>query len=1086
MDLSGTENNEADTTGFILAQHNHPEFLELQNSENSQEGHSLLNAYFGQEGSPMEAVQVGGSMQTCTLLNGVYKGPGVKDVTGSISVSSSVCLRGPSELQDTEGAAKDLSAFLGSSYSTVFSDSLGSIVHDIKSPQQLTTATWHRQTPVQFQNFQNYLFKDMDTPKELLLPGTLRVVRPLSEGRGKSHMLPRYWPRMTEKELQLLSTQDANSKVIPLFEKILSASDAGKVGRLVLPKACAEAYFPPISQPEGVPLIVQDITGKEWVFQFRFWPNNNSRMYVLEGITPCIQAMNLQAGDTVIFSRLDPQGKLVMGCRRAPNISSAEDNQKPMTANSMAPAYMRVVSTGVTEKVSMVPSLTRLLMQTEESSVRVQGNKKLGPFNVRVADNGYKLYSIEKLGSMCQDESFYEHVVCEKRKAKDVVTKAKRQQVEAEKIEFRKNWEAAQNLLQSPPNVTPTIVTIEGYDFEEYEIMPMGQCHQVAVTLYGNIGVQPGFQCAAGSYGMPGANMGMAGFAQPEAQNLNMACRPAFAGGNLKAPFILKTNALQWWTTLLNQGVVPSTWVQFKQIFAPAWITNMFEVDVMTAWNQLSAVNCESLEEYNAKFWDALLPGSSFTMVPLAEQIEKYRCEVADDLIQGKLGEDGFKTCRKEPQGKQFSAKGNVTSRLTVPPFKKKPFAGNLLFQDRQGFKRHFTGKSIEERKALGDAKKCDICEGYFATNAHKGNSQDKDDKSDRKGKKPKPSARLVPDLEPPVFGKDILSTTCSARSFCLKQDVEKDRDSSFLQHAQALRKAVKNDTSMDKVSKKDAKQEGISWPLKVAQPYSGLETLASVATTEENTSDSAVTSAAVTTKHPRHRPGCSCIVCIQPPSGQGPKHKPNCDCNVCLTVKRRFQTLMLRRKKLQSERAAENAAQRNNQLLVIDSNFTGRRALESGFYQAGSWQGCMPNPYSNAPSQIAEGLCSGNTVPSGFSFMRSFPVKDANSNYEQIIPSKGTQFDLNSQPDREEEMNRGGLPTSMKGLLQSAGYSLDLYLREQGLTSLVCHDQELESLESPVDAIIPKEEECDYSLSAGVYSNSEAPKAEPSFDQAG
>ncbi|MCO5576418.1 hypothetical protein L7F22_030228 [Adiantum nelumboides] len=40
--------------------------------------------------------------------------------------------------------------------------------------------------------------------------------------------------------------------------------------------------------------------------------------------------------------------------------------------------------------------------------------------------------------------------------------------------------------------------------------------------MYGNIGVQPGFDCAAGSYGMPGANMGMACFSQPYAQNLNM------------------------------------------------------------------------------------------------------------------------------------------------------------------------------------------------------------------------------------------------------------------------------------------------------------------------------------------------------------------------------------------------------------------------------------------------------------------------------------------------------------------------------------------------------------------------------------
>ncbi|KAF3339314.1 B3 domain-containing protein [Carex littledalei] len=61
---------------------------------------------------------------------------------------------------------------------------------------------------------------------------------------------------------------------------MLSASDAGRIGRLVLPKKCAK-----------------DASGKEWQFQFRFWPNNNSRMYVLEGVTPCIQAMQLQAGD---------------------------------------------------------------------------------------------------------------------------------------------------------------------------------------------------------------------------------------------------------------------------------------------------------------------------------------------------------------------------------------------------------------------------------------------------------------------------------------------------------------------------------------------------------------------------------------------------------------------------------------------------------------------------------------------------------------------------------------------------------------------------------------------------------------------
>ncbi|MCO5606066.1 hypothetical protein L7F22_060253 [Adiantum nelumboides] len=54
-----------------------------------------------------------------------------------------------------------------------------------------------------------------------------------------------------------------------------------------------------------------------------------------------------------------------------------------------------------------------------------------------------------------------------------------------------------------------------------YGAMPLGNSN----PMYGNIGVQPGFQCAVGSYGMPGANMGMAGFSQPDAQNLNMAGR---------------------------------------------------------------------------------------------------------------------------------------------------------------------------------------------------------------------------------------------------------------------------------------------------------------------------------------------------------------------------------------------------------------------------------------------------------------------------------------------------------------------------------------------------------------------------------
>ncbi|THG17169.1 hypothetical protein TEA_005879 [Camellia sinensis var. sinensis] len=66
-----------------------------------------------------------------------------------------------------------------------------------------------------------------------------RVLRLPDEGRGCNQLLPRYWPRVTDDELQQISG-DLNSTVVPLFEMVLSASDASRIGRVVLPKACAE------------------------------------------------------------------------------------------------------------------------------------------------------------------------------------------------------------------------------------------------------------------------------------------------------------------------------------------------------------------------------------------------------------------------------------------------------------------------------------------------------------------------------------------------------------------------------------------------------------------------------------------------------------------------------------------------------------------------------------------------------------------------------------------------------------------------------------------------------------------------------
>ncbi|GKB27073.1 B3 domain-containing transcription repressor VAL1 isoform X1 [Tanacetum coccineum] len=301
-----------------------------------------------------------------------------------------------------------------------------------------------------------------------------RVARPPGEGRGRSQLLPRYWPRMTDQELLQISGEypsirlflcshigsvcvgegsgglatgqnatlwclkaesfilsekqtiindclNSDCTITPLFEKVLSASDAGKIGRLVLPKACAEAYFPVINSSEGVPVKVRDVKGKEWTFQFRYWPNNNSRMYVLEGVFLCIQNMQMEAGDTVIFSRLNPGDKLVLGCRKAVVATHASAPPNPVNGDSLAsePALPKIIDEGTSN------------LDSEQKSA-----------------------------------------IQEKKKTRNIGSKSKRLHMHSEDaMELKFTWEEAQEFLRPPSN--PTVVMIENCELEEYDEPPV-------------------------------------------------------------------------------------------------------------------------------------------------------------------------------------------------------------------------------------------------------------------------------------------------------------------------------------------------------------------------------------------------------------------------------------------------------------------------------------------------------------------------------------------------------------------------------------------------------------------------------------
>ncbi|KAK4272230.1 hypothetical protein QN277_020815 [Acacia crassicarpa] len=86
-----------------------------------------------------------------------------------------------------------------------------------------------------------------------------------------------------------------------LFQKELKNSDVSSLRRMVLPKKAAEAFLPILESKEGIVISMDDIDGLHvWSFKYRFWPNNNSRMYVLENTGEFVSTHGLRLGDSIV------------------------------------------------------------------------------------------------------------------------------------------------------------------------------------------------------------------------------------------------------------------------------------------------------------------------------------------------------------------------------------------------------------------------------------------------------------------------------------------------------------------------------------------------------------------------------------------------------------------------------------------------------------------------------------------------------------------------------------------------------------------------------------------------------------------
>uniref|UniRef100_A0A0A8XSY4 TF-B3 domain-containing protein n=1 Tax=Arundo donax TaxID=35708 RepID=A0A0A8XSY4_ARUDO len=103
-----------------------------------------------------------------------------------------------------------------------------------------------------------------------------------------------------------------------ILRKELTKSDVANVGRIVLPKKDAEASLPPLVQ--GDPLILQMddmVLPITWKFKYRFWPNNKSRMYILEAAGEFVKTHGLQAGDALIIYKNSEPGKFIIRGEKA-------------------------------------------------------------------------------------------------------------------------------------------------------------------------------------------------------------------------------------------------------------------------------------------------------------------------------------------------------------------------------------------------------------------------------------------------------------------------------------------------------------------------------------------------------------------------------------------------------------------------------------------------------------------------------------------------------------------------------------------------------------------------------------------------
>ncbi|XP_078149667.1 B3 domain-containing protein VP1-like [Carex rostrata] len=144
-----------------------------------------------------------------------------------------------------------------------------------------------------------------------LVPGSSSSTSQTMHGSGQPERgILRHGGSASERR-QGLKSYDKNMRF--LLQKVLKQSDVGNLGRIVLPKKEAEIHMPELDSRDGITIPMEDIaTSRVWNMRYRFWPNNKSRMYLLENTGDFVRCNGLEEGDFIVIYSDVKSGKYMI------------------------------------------------------------------------------------------------------------------------------------------------------------------------------------------------------------------------------------------------------------------------------------------------------------------------------------------------------------------------------------------------------------------------------------------------------------------------------------------------------------------------------------------------------------------------------------------------------------------------------------------------------------------------------------------------------------------------------------------------------------------------------------------------------